>query len=251
MSQDERASSAATTLDKPPIALALEDITAGYGHATVLRGVSLQVPASSVVAVLGPNGAGKTTLLRVATGTLKPRHGRIVVGGEDVSRRPAHYIAKRGFRLVPEGRGIFPSLSVKENLLLASPKGDEKAAIERAITHLPVLGSRLKRLAASLSGGEQQMLALGQAMAGEPTLLAVDEVSLGLSPVIVDRVYDILRGFVASGIAVILVEQYINRAIDFADSVYLLNRGSVAFHGPASEVEADKLFVQYLGSGQE
>ncbi len=251
MSVDNERTSSAGTLDRPPVALALENITAGYGHATVLRGVNLEVPPSSVVAILGPNGAGKTTLLRVATGTLKPRQGRVIVGDEDVTRRSAHYIARRGFRLVPEGRGIFPSLSVKENLWLASPKGDEKAAIERAVTQLPVLGSRLKQMAASLSGGEQQMLALGQAMAGKPSLLAVDEVSLGLSPAFIDRVYDSLRGFVASGIAVVLVEQYIGRAIEFADNIYLLNRGTVAFHGPASEVEADKLFVQYLGSGQQ
>jgi branched-chain amino acid transport system ATP-binding protein len=233
-----------------PVLLELRNVTAGYGQVTVLRDVNVTVPASSVVAVLGPNGAGKTTLLRVATGLIKPKSGHITLEGEDVTSRPPHALARRGFCHIPEGRGVFPSLTVWENLVLASPKEKDKrkAAIQRTVDILPVLGSRLRQVAGSLSGGEQQMLALARAMVSNATLVAVDEASLGLAPVIVERVYDVLRSIVASGAAVILVEQYVNRAIDFADSVYLLNRGVVAFNGPAAQVSRDHLFAEYLGS---
>lgn len=225
----------------------LRDVHAGYGAVPVLRGVSLTVAPSSIAAVLGPNGAGKTTLLRVATGLVKARTGEIFLDGEDITRRPAHSIARKGFFHIPEGRGIFPSLSVRDNIVLVSPKGEEKRSIERAAEIFPVLGSRLGQIAGSLSGGEQQMLALVRAIVGSPRVVAVDEASLGLSPAMVDKIYEALKKIVESGVALILVEQYVTRAVEFADHVYLINRGTVVHSAPAREVQADTLFARYLG----
>ena len=152
---------------------------------------------------------------------------------------------------MPEGRGIFPSLTVRENLILGCSKAKDArgAAIDRTIEVLPILGQRLRQVAGSLSGGEQQMLALARAIMNDATLVAVDEASLGLAPTIVERVYEVLQRIVATGAAVLLVEQYVNRAIDFADRVYMLNKGEVVFSGPADEVKRDQLFAQYLGTG--
>jgi branched-chain amino acid transport system ATP-binding protein len=227
--------------------LELRDVHAGYGAVHVLRGVSLSVAPSTVVAVLGPNGAGKTTLLRVATGLVKARSGEILLYGEDITRRPAHTIARKGFFHIPEGRGIFPSLSVRDNIVLVSPKGAESESIERAAEMFPVLGSRLGQVAGSLSGGEQQMLALVRAIVSSPRIVAVDEASLGLSPAMVDRIYEALRKIVESGVALVLVEQYVTRAVEFADYVYLINRGTVVHSAPARDVQADTLFARYLG----
>ena len=231
------------------VVLELQGVTAGYGGAVVLRDVSIEVAAKSVVAVVGPNGAGKTTLLRVATGVLEPTAGKIILAGQDVTDLPPHLRAQRGFCHVPEGRGIFPSLTVRENIILSSLKGQERAAVDRVAELLPVLGSRLRRVAGSMSGGEQQMLALARALVCEPKVVAVDEASLGLSPLIVEKVYELLSQIVATGTAVILVEQYVSRALDFADHVYLLSRGSVVLSKPAAEVRGEDLFAQYLGEG--
>jgi branched-chain amino acid transport system ATP-binding protein len=230
--------------------LEFEDVTAGYGAVTVLRGINLTVEASSVVAVLGPNGAGKTTLLRTATGLVKPSAGRILLDGQNVTGSPPYALTRRGFCHVPEGRGIFPSLTVRENLILACSKAKDArgAAIDRTIEVLPILGQRLRQVAGSLSGGEQQMLALARAIMNDARLVAVDEASLGLAPTIVERVYEVLQQIVATGAAVLLVEQYVNRAIDFADRVYMLNKGEIVFSGRADEVKQDQLFAQYLGT---
>jgi branched-chain amino acid transport system ATP-binding protein len=235
---------------KVPAALQLKSVTAGYGEVRVLRDVSIEIPASTVVAVLGPNGAGKTTMLRVATGLVKPTSGQVHLAGEDVTSRPAHALARRGFCLIPEGRGVFPSLTVAENLTLAAPgsKRDRATAIDEITEMLPVLGKRSRQVAGSLSGGEQQMLALARAMATKAKLVAVDEASLGLAPPVVDKVYEVLRRIVVSGAAVILVEQYIDRAIAFADSLYVLNKGGVVFSGRADGVTHDDIYAQYLGS---
>jgi branched-chain amino acid transport system ATP-binding protein len=227
--------------------LELRGVSAGYGAVTVLRDVSLSVAPSTVVAVLGPNGAGKTTLLRVATGLVKASSGQVLLSGEDITRLSAHAIARKGFFHIPEGRGIFPSLNVRENIVLGSPKGGEKASIERVAQLFPALGSRFGQVAGSLSGGEQQMLALVRAMVSKARIVAVDEASLGLSPAMVDRIYEALKQIVESGVALILVEQYVTRAVEFADYVYLINRGAVVHSGPARDVQADTLFARYLG----
>jgi branched-chain amino acid transport system ATP-binding protein len=227
--------------------LEIESVTAGYGDTVVLRDVSLSVPDSSVVALLGPNGAGKTTLLRAASGLIKLMSGKVTLAGEDVTGRKPYYMSRKGLCHLPEGRGIFPSLTVRDNLILQSPKGAEAASIEKAVKAFPVLGSRIKQFAGSLSGGEQQMLALVRTFLAEPSIVLVDEASLGLAPLVVDRIFDTLKEIADSGTSLLIVEQYVTRALELADSVYLLNRGQVVFSGPAEEVQGDELFERYLG----
>ncbi len=227
--------------------LEIEKVTAGYGDTVVLRDVSLSVPDSKVVALLGPNGAGKTTLLRTASGLIRPMSGRVVLAGEDVTGKRAHVMARKGLCLLPEGRGIFPSLTVRDNLVLQSPKGKEDESIERASEAFPALASRLKQLAGSLSGGEQQMLALVRTYLTNPKIVVVDEASLGLAPLLVDRIFESLRQIVAQGTSLLLVEQYVTRALDLADFAYLINRGQIVFSGPADELRGEDVFERYLG----
>ncbi len=225
----------------------VEHVTAGYGDTVVLRDVSLFVADSSVVALLGPNGAGKTTLLRTASGLVRPKSGSIRFDGEDVTGAPAHVMARKGLCHLPEGRGIFPSLSVKDNLILQSPKRDEEASIERAVELFPILGTRIEQTAGSLSGGEQQMLALVRAYVSNPRLVVVDEASLGLAPLVVEKIFETLAQIVATGTSLLLVEQYVTRALEIADRAYLLNRGEVVFSGPADELVGEDVFERYLG----
>ncbi len=227
--------------------LELDNITAGYGDTVVLRDVSISVPDSKVVALLGPNGAGKTTTLRVASGLIRPMKGRIELNGEDVTGRRAHTMTRKGMCHLPEGRGIFPSLTVRENLILQSPKGKEAESIERAAASFPVLGTRMKQQAGSLSGGEQQMLALVRTYIANPKIVVVDEASLGLAPLIVDRIFETLRQIVSEGTSLLIVEQYVTRALELADDVYLLNRGQIVFSGPAEELQGEDVFERYLG----
>jgi len=222
-------------------------VTAGYGDTVVLRDVSLSVADSSVVALLGPNGAGKTTLLRTASGLIRPMGGTIRFDGEEVTGAAAHVMARKGLCHLPEGRGIFPSLSVRDNLILQSPKGEERASIERAVEAFPILGTRIQQTAGSLSGGEQQMLALVRAYVSHPKLVVVDEASLGLAPLIVDKIFEMLQQIVDTGTSLLLVEQYVTRALAIADRVYLLNRGRVVFSGPADQLAGDDVFERYLG----
>jgi branched-chain amino acid transport system ATP-binding protein len=228
--------------------LELEGVTAGYGDTVVLRNVTISVPEHSVVGLLGPNGAGKTTLLRAATGVIKPVRGRVALNGADVTGRKPYYMARRGLCHLPEGRGIFPSLSVRENLLLQSPKGSEQESIAKAVSSFPVLGQRLTQTAGSLSGGEQQMLALARTVLTEPRVVVVDEPSLGLAPRIVDRIFATLQKIAESGTSILIVEQYVSRVLTFADTVYLLNRGEIVTSGPAKEVQREEVFARYLGS---
>src|ERR1700733_9034886 len=192
--------------------LELEGITAGYGETVVLRDVSLSVPDSKVVALLGPNGAGKTTTLRTASGLIRPRQGRVVLNGEDVTGMKPYAMARRGLCHLPEGHGIFPSLTVKENIVLHSPKGKERESLQKAGDQFPALATRLGQQAGSLSGGEQQMLSLVRASLSSPRIVVVDEASLGLSPLLVDQVFEALAQIVAGGTSLLLVEQYAPRA---------------------------------------
>ena len=226
--------------------LELRGIEAGYGEHTVLRDVSLTVQPGTVVAVLGPNGAGKTTLLRVASGLLKPSTGAVLLDGEDVTRTRPYARARRGLCHIPEGRGIYPTLTVRENLVLHSHKGEEAATLDRATSAFPVLGEKLRQ-AGQLSGGQQQMLSLVRAYLTNPKLVLVDEASMGLAPVVVDRIFEFLGQIAASGTALLIVEQYVNRALALADTVYLLNKGAVLFSGQPGEI-TDDLFVHYLGA---
>jgi len=229
--------------------LALEGIWAGYGETTVLRGVDLEVGPGSVVALLGPNGAGKTTLLRVASGVVTPRRGSIRTGGRDVTGRPPESLAADGLCQVPEGRSIFPSLTVRENLVLQSFPGREKEGIALATEAFPILGERLSQAAGTLSGGQQQMLALARAYIRRPPLVLLDEVSMGLAPIVVDEIYVFLTRLVEQGSALLLVEQYVDRVLSLADRVYLLQKGSIAWTGAAADLDQSEVLGSYLGAG--
>ncbi len=226
----------------------LENIHAGYAGATVLRGVSLRVPAGSVVALLGPNGAGKTTLLRVASGLLRPTTGRVLVDGRDFTGAPPHRLVAAGVCHVPEGRGVFPSLSVRDNIEVQARPGTEAEAFDRAVAAFPRLGERMHQQAGTLSGGEQQMLALARAYVQRPAVVLLDEVSMGLAPKVVDEIFAFLARLAAEGTSLLLVEQYVARALGSADYVYLVNRGELAFVGEPTELDATALAAQYVGA---
>ncbi|MFE4250224.1 ABC transporter ATP-binding protein [Streptomyces sp. NPDC056910] len=228
--------------------LELDHISAGYGGTRVLRDVSLWLPPQSVVALLGTNGAGKTTLLRVASGLLAPTSGRLSVDGEDLTGKRPHILARNGVCHVPEGRGVFPTLTVKENVLIQAAGGDLDEAVERAVSAFPVLGHKLGQLAGSLSGGQQQMLALAHAYVTDADYVLLDEVSMGLAPVVVDEIFEFLGRLADDGRALLLVEQYVARALELADYVYLMNRGRIEFAGESGELDGDRLVAQYLGA---
>jgi branched-chain amino acid transport system ATP-binding protein len=222
-------------------------ITAGYGEVTVLRDVSLTVGDGTIVALLGPNGAGKSTLLRTAAGLIKPTAGKIIFDGEDVTDLDAADRAQRGLCIVPEGRSIFPSLTVRENLVLYSQKGTERDAIARAHDAFPALTTRLHQTAGTLSGGEQQMLAMARVYISKPKLVLIDEASLGLAPIIVDGIFEFMKRICGGGTSLLMVEQYVTRALAMSRQAYLLNRGEIAFAGPASSLEGEDIFERYLG----
>lgn len=227
--------------------LELRDITAGYGDQVVLRDVSLVVPDAAVVALLGANGAGKTTLLRVASGMLAPSSGTLRVAGSDVTGWPAHKMSSVGVCHVPEGRGVFSGLSVRDNIRLQAASAVDLDAVEPVRVAFPRLGERLTQTAGTLSGGEQQMLALAAAYVAEPNLVLADEVSMGLAPKIVDEIYDHIRVLAARGVAILLVEQYVARALEVADFVYVLDKGRIVFVGEPDEVDEEQLQAAYLG----
>ena len=227
--------------------LELRGITAGYGSHTVLRDVDLVVPDNSVVALLGPNGAGKTTLLRVASGLLRPSAGRLLLDGRDVTGWASHRLAAQGVCHVPEGRGIFRALSVKDNIRLQANPALDRDPVSAVVHAFPRLGERLGQRAGTMSGGEQQMLALSSAyVAGSETVL-LDEVSMGLAPKIIDEIFSYLHGLASQGAALLLVEQYVGRALALADFVYILNKGRVQFVGEADELSEEQILASYLG----
>jgi branched-chain amino acid transport system ATP-binding protein len=227
--------------------LELRDIRAGYGPIEVVHGVSLEVPAGSVVALLGPNGGGKTTILNVCAGIVAPMGGEVVLEGERVTLVSADGRARRGICTVPEGRGIFPNLSVRENLLMATQVGVPMDRIEEvAYAQFPRLDTRRKQLAGTLSGGEQQMLALARAFATEPKILLLDELSLGLAPMVVTELYDKVRELASGGLSILLVEQFARTALPIADAAALVLQGVIAHQGSPDEME-EALSASYLG----
>jgi branched-chain amino acid transport system ATP-binding protein len=230
--------------------LTLHAVTAGYGDTTVLRNVNFTVGAGEVVALLGPNGAGKTTLLRTATGFVRPRSGRVEVDGMDVTGQAPHRYARQGVCHLPEGRGIFPSLTVRENITIQARARDVERSVAQVVDLFPALGPRLRQTAGSLSGGEQQMLALSRAYITDPRLVVVDEASLGLAPRITDTIYELLGRLAERGVALVVVEQYVQRALALARTVYILGRGQVIHAGKASEITAGEIYERYLGLEQ-
>ncbi|MDQ1695415.1 MAG: branched-chain amino acid transport system ATP-binding protein [Frankiaceae bacterium] len=228
--------------------LELRGVSAGYAGTTVLRDVSLTVPAGSVVALLGPNGAGKTTLLNVASGVLAADAGTVWLADADVTAEASYRRAARGLCHVPEGRGIFPSLTVRQNIALHVAPRDEQVAISLAVDAFPVLGRRLGQLAGTLSGGEQQMLALTAARVRRPEVVLLDEVSTGLAPQVIDEIFAFLASLAAAGASLLVVEQYVARALALADYVYILRNGGVAFVGEPAELTDESVFAAYLGT---
>ena len=230
--------------------LALSGITAGYGEFTALWDVTIEVAPRSVVALVGPNGAGKTTSLRVASGLLRPKHGRVLLAGADVTRLPASARARAGLCLIPEGRGIYRSLTVRENLELHIPAGHSAKTIDPAVEAFPVLGQRLRQRAGSLSGGEQQMLAVSRAYLSAPKVVLLDELSMGLAPLVVNEILSSLDALLGAGVAVLIVEQFVSRALAMADHAVVLAKGKVVFQGPANSVTEEQLASLYLGGDE-
>ncbi len=230
-----------------PAAAQLAGINAGYGRTTILRNIDLSIPAGSVTALLGPNGAGKTTLLKVLSGLIRPITGSVHLGGADVTRLAPNMRAGLGLCHIPEGRGIFRSLTVKENLELQAAPGDEAGAIERAVAAFPILGERLSQRSGTMSGGQQQMLAMARAYARSPRLILVDEASLGLAPIVVDEIFTFLVGAAAKGSSLLIVDQFVARALAMSTRAYVLSRGEIVFHGTSAELQSGDVFQRYLG----
>ncbi|WP_280264699.1 ABC transporter ATP-binding protein [Nocardia wallacei] len=231
-----------------PGLLALRAVRAGYGGITVLHGVDLEVGAGQVVALLGPNGAGKTTALKVVAGVHPVTSGRLVLGGRDVTGADPRDLARAGVCLIPEGRGVFPNLTVRDNLLMMTFTGRSRAEIEeRAFGRFPVLGKRSGQIAGTLSGGEQQMLALARGLATDPAVLLLDELSMGLAPLVVGQLYDEVAEIARQGVAVLVVEQFAAAVLDIADRAAVLVRGQVRRDGSPDGIR-DELAALYLGS---
>ena len=229
--------------------LSVRDLHAGYGAIEVLRGIDLHVPAGSVVAVLGPNGAGKTTLLSVLAGLHPATSGDVVLGGRRINGARADDLARAGLCLVPEGRGIFANLTVQEHLRMATHSGRRLADIEaETYERFPRLADRRTQVAGTMSGGEQQMLALARGLATNPALLMLDELSMGLAPLIVEELYAQVAAIAASGVSIVVVEQFARTVLGVADLAVLLVNGRIAAAGPPADLEAD-LAAAYLGAG--
>ena len=229
-------------------ALELKDVRAGYGRIEVLHGVSLSVPAGTVFALLGPNGAGKTTTMAVASGRIRPTAGCVHVAGNHVNTVAPEALARAGVCRIPEGRGVFPNLTVAENLRMWTYASDRstKEVQERAYARFPRLGERRNQLAGTMSGGEQQMLAMSRALVTEPGVLLLDEISMGLAPKIVAELYDVVGQLAADGISILLVEQFARTALAVADYAAVMTGGRIAMVGQPDDV-AGFVNEAYLG----
>ena len=227
--------------------LTVEDIHTYYGDSYILQGLSIQVKAGEVVAVLGRNGVGKTTLVRSVIGLTPPRRGRITFKDTDITRLPAYRIARLGIGLVPQGRRIFPSLSVRENLDVTT-RGDGPWSRAKILELFPNLASRLRQLGGKLSGGEQQMLAAGRALVTNPELMLLDEPSEGLSPLMVRELGKVIEALKLAGTAVLLIEQQLRFATRYADRIYLMSKGRIVHECKPAELAADaEVRARYLG----
>lgn len=226
------------------------ELEVSYGDARALFGVSFDVPAGSVTAVLGANGAGKSSLAAAIAGVVPPSGGSVVFDGHDVTGAPAHRMSRLGVSFVPESRNIFPHLSVRDNLRaqirFTVERTDRAAALDRAMALFPVLAERARQAAGTLSGGEQQMLSLARVLAAPPKLLIADEMSLGLAPKMVDLVFESLVRIRDEGVTVLLIEQFVERALGFADEAVILRRGRVGWKGHARD-SGPELLEEYLG----
>lgn len=238
--------------------LSISNLHAAYGKVEVLHGISLEVPKGKLVTLIGSNGAGKTTTMRAISGMIKPKGGKVTLDGKDITGHDSHKIARAGLAHSPEGRRVFASMSVTDNLLLgafprftrARPKGDIKRDLEKALELFPRLKERQTQLAGTLSGGEQQMLAMARAVMLNPEVVLLDEPSMGLAPILVEEVFRIIQRLKSEGVTMLLVEQFAAAALNVADYGYVLENGSISVHGPAESLKTDpKVIAAYLGGG--
>ena len=232
--------------------LDIENVTASYGMIQILRDISFQVKEKEIVSIIGPNGAGKTTLVKTISGLLHPRTGAIRFRGENIEKLPPYEIVKKGITLIPEGREIFPRMTVEENLKLGAYTANGKRTVteakERVYQIFPVLKKKEKALAQTLSGGEQQMLVIGRSLMSNPDLLILDEPSLGLAPLLVEKVLDTVRKINEEGVTILLVEQNIRDSLDIADRGYVLEQGKIILEGQSRELLCNNHIKQvYMG----
>ena len=236
--------------------LTIEDLHAGYEKTEVLHGVSIEVPKGKVVTLIGSNGAGKTTAMRAISGMIRPHAGRVVLAGRDITGQDSHRIARYGVAHSPEGRRVFPALTVLDNVRMGAftrytgsrPRGEIEADLERALAMFPRLLDRRNQLAGTLSGGEQQMLAMARALMLNPEVILLDEPSMGLAPILVEEVFNIIRRLKSEGITMLLVEQFAAAALEVADYGYVLENGRIAVHGSAGQLKSDPAVrAAYLG----
>jgi branched-chain amino acid transport system ATP-binding protein len=235
--------------------LRIQEVVTAYGKIEALKGVSLEVEQGSITCLLGPNGAGKTTLMMTIAGILRPRRGRIMFDGTDIAGRAPHAIVGQGIALVPENRLVFPGMSVLENLLAgAYQRGDKKTVaedLERMLERFPRLRERAAQLAGTLSGGEQQMLAVARALMSRPKLLLMDEPSLGLAPLVVEEIFRIVADLHRDGATILLVEQNAHMALKVAHHFFLIEQGRISFSGtPGALAEDEVIRRAYLGSSK-
>lgn len=229
-------------------ALEVDGLSGGYGDTTILRDISLKAPPGSVTGILGANGAGKTTLLKMISGLLRPTKGSIKFYDHDITNVSPHLRAQQGMCHIPEGRGIFRSLTVRENLRLHCRRGDESRGLELATQAFPKLGSRLDQIAGTLSGGEQQMVAIVRAYVQQPRLILVDEASLGLAPTVIDSIFEFLESLAKSGSALVIVDQFVTRVLTMATTAHVMHRGEIVFSGSPATLLKQDLFQRYLGA---
>lgn len=232
--------------------LSLENVSVNYGAIEALTSISMHVEQGEVVTLIGANGAGKTTTLRTITGLLEPRQGRVVYEGKDISGKPTHKLVASGISMSPEGRGVFANLSVRENLRMGAYLNKDKrriaADMERAFTMFPRLKERESQKAGTLSGGEQQMLAIGRALMSNPRLLLLDEPSLGLAPLVVHTIFEAIDAIRSKGTTILLVEQNAHAALHHSDRAYVLETGRIVMEGPSKDLAVDpRIKEAYLG----
>ena len=232
--------------------LQVEDINVYYGAIHAIKGISFEVFPDEIVTLIGANGAGKSTTLNTIAGLLRPRSGRIILEGKDLATIPASRIVSQGMALCPEGRRIFQQMTVRENLEMGGytrPKSEIPASLEEMFTRFPRLREREKQIAGTLSGGEQQMLAMARALMSKPKLLMLDEPSMGLAPILVEQIFDIIKELHEAGVTILLVEQNAQMALSIADRAYVLETGRIAMTGEASALlKNDDVRKAYLGS---